>query len=188
MTFGTFLDDSAEWAAGRSWLVRAPLLAYLAYAFVRHVFDDDYGSLFAALSLGIHELGHLLASFLPFFLTALAGSGAEVAVPIIGMIMFLRQPDYFGIAVLGCWLSYNLFGIARYIADSRAQLGVYVSVGGGDAQHDWEYILDTLGLLRLDTAIGALVKLLAIGVGLASLAYGGWMLLVMMASRARARA
>lgn len=188
MELRTFLADTAEWAAGRSWLVRLPLLIYLAYAVLRYAFDDDYASIFAALSLGLHELGHLVFSFLPQFFVSLAGSAVEVAVPIAGMAMFLRQPDYFGIAVLGCWLSYNLFGTARYIADSREQLGVYVTVGGGDALHDWEYVLDTLGLLHFDDAIGALVWLLAIGVGLASLAYGAWTLMLMMASRARARA
>lgn len=185
---GALLEESEEWAEGKSWLVRLPLLVYLAYAFVRYIFDDDYSSWFAALSLGIHELGHVLFGFAPFFVTALAGSAAEVIVPIVGMIMFLRQPDYFGISVLGCWLSYNLFGIARYIADSRDQFGVYVSIGGGDAQHDWEYILSSIGLLEQDRAIGFLVKLLAIGVGIAFLAWGGRMLVRMAASRAQRRA
>ena len=185
---GYLLEESGDWARGKSWLVRLPLLAYLAYALIRYSFDDDYASWFAALSLGIHELGHLLFGFAPFFVTALAGSAVEVIVPILGMVMFLRQPDYFGISVLGCWLSFNLFGIARYIADSRDQFGVYVTVGGGDAQHDWEYILSSLGLLEQDRAIGFLVKLLAIGVGIAFLAWGGMMLLQMAASRARRRA
>ncbi|HVR43463.1 MAG TPA: hypothetical protein VMS56_08455 [Thermoanaerobaculia bacterium] len=181
------LDESREWAHGRSWLVRLPLLVYLGWALIRYLFDRDYSSWFAPLSLGIHELGHLLFSFAPFFVTALAGSAAEVVVPIAGMVMFFRQPDYFGISVLGCWLSYNLFGIARYIADSRAQLGVYVTVGGGDAQHDWEYILSSLGLLDLDRAIGGVVKLLALGVGAASLAWGAWMLLQMASGSGGAR-
>jgi hypothetical protein len=180
---GAFVGEAREWAAGRSWLVRAPLLLYLAYALARYAADDDNASIFAGLTLGLHELGHLLFGFLPFFLVALAGSAVEVIVPILGMIMFLRQPDYFGIGVLGCWLSYNLFGIGRYIADSRAQEGVYVTVGGGDAQHDWEYILDSVGLLQQDVAIGALVKLLAVVVGLASLGWSAWLLLEMAKGR-----
>ncbi len=174
-----FLDDSRAWVAGRSWIWRAVITLYLAYAVFRHVADDDYSSIFAGLSLGLHELGHLVFGFLPQFLVALAGSAVEVIVPLAGMVLFLRQPDYFGIGVLGCWLSYNLFGIARYIADSRDQVGVYVTVGGGDAQHDWEYILDSVGLLQQDKAIGGLVWLLAAAVGLASLAYCGWLLLQM---------
>ncbi|HEY0591231.1 MAG TPA: hypothetical protein VGE86_04450 [Thermoanaerobaculia bacterium] len=178
----SFLDDSREWAAGRSWMVRAPLVLYLAYAVIRYFLDSDYSSIFAALSLGLHELGHVVFGFLPFFFVALAGSAVEVLVPLAGMLMFLRQPDYFGIGVLGCWLSYNLYGIGRYIADSRDQFGVYVSIGGGEAQHDWEYILDTLGLLQQDKAIGALVRLLAFAVGLASLGYSAWLLLQMKSS------
>jgi hypothetical protein len=179
----TFLAESRDWAAGRSWMVRAPLVLYLGYALFRHITDSDYGSIFSALSLGLHELGHLVFGFLPFFLVALAGSAVEVIVPLLGMAMFLRQPDFFGIGVLGCWLSFNLFGIGRYIADSRAQQGVYVTVGGGDAQHDWEYILDSLGLLQADVAIGGMVKLLAAVVGAASMAYCVWLMVVMFRSR-----
>jgi hypothetical protein len=182
-----FLDESRDWAAGRSWLIRLPLVAYLAYALFRHITDGDYSSWFAGLSLGIHELGHVILGFAPFFVTALAGSAAEVLVPIAGMVMFIRQPDYFGISVLGCWLSYNLFGIARYIADSRDQFGVYVSIGGGEAQHDWEYILSSLGLLNHDKAIGGMVKLLASGVGIAFLAWGAWMIWVMWEARKQGR-
>lgn len=182
---GELLRESAEWATGRSWMVRAPLLVYLAWALFRHIVDPDYSSWFAPLSLGLHELGHVVFGFLPFFLVALAGSAVEVIVPLAGMVMFLRQPDFFGISVLGCWLSFNLFGIARYIADSRDQFGVYVSIGGGEAQHDWEYVLSSLGLLEYDKAIGGIVKLLGAGVGLASLAYGGWLLLQMARSRRR---
>ncbi|HUP65575.1 MAG TPA: hypothetical protein VM557_09860 [Thermoanaerobaculia bacterium] len=174
-----FLGEAREWAEGKSWLVRLPLLLYLAYALFRHLTVDDYGSWFAALSLGIHELGHLVFSFLPFFFVALAGSATEVVVPLIGMVFFLRQQDFFGLAVLGCWLSYNLFGIARYIADSRDQFGVYVTVGGGEAQHDWEYILSTLGLLNQDKAIGGLVWLLAAAVGFIAVGWGAWVLLIM---------
>lgn len=176
---GGFLRESAEWAEGRSWMVRAPLVLYLGWALFRHAVDGDYSSWFAPLSLGLHELGHVVFGFLPFFFVALAGSAVEVVVPLAGMVMFLRQPDYFGISVLGCWLSYNLFGIGRYIADSRDQFGVYVSIGGGEAQHDWEYILSSLGMLDLDKVIGGMVKLLGTGVGLVFLAYGGWLLLRM---------
>ncbi|HSN68000.1 MAG TPA: hypothetical protein VLV48_02060 [Thermoanaerobaculia bacterium] len=179
-----FFEESRAWAAGRSWMVRAPLVLYLAYAVVRYIADEDYSSLFAPLSLGLHELGHLIFGFLPFFLVALAGSAVEVIVPLLGMVMFLRQPDYFGVGVLGAWLSFNLFGIARYIADSRDQLNVYVTVGGGDAQHDWEYILDSLGLLQQDKAIGGLVSILAAVVGVASLAYCLWLLIEMARGKA----
>jgi hypothetical protein len=182
----SFLAESREWSAGRSWRIRAPLVLYLAYAVARYIADDDYSSLFAALSLGLHELGHLIFGFLPFFFVALAGSAVEVLVPLAGMIMFLRQPDYFGIGVLGCWLSFNLFGIARYIADSRDQFGVYVTVGGGDAQHDWEYILSSLGLLGADKAIGAFVAILAAIVGSVSIAYCVWLLRIMFTSSSEA--
>ena len=177
--WGAFLDEAREWAGGKSWLIRLPLLLYLAYALFRQMADPGHGSWFAGLSLGIHELGHIVFGFLPFFFVALAGSATEVVVPLLAMVMFYRQQEFFGLAVLGCWLSYNLLGIARYIADSRDQFNVYVTVGGGEGQHDWEYILSTLGLLNQDKAIGGLVRLLGAAVGFIALGWGAWVLWIM---------
>ena len=54
-----------DWCAGRSWLVRAPLLLGLVYVAVRHIADPLYTSLFGALNLALHEAGHLLFGYLP---------------------------------------------------------------------------------------------------------------------------
>jgi len=51
-----------------------------------------------------------------------------------------------------------------------------VSVGGGGAEHDWHYILGTLGLLRFDTFLGGSLRAAAFLVAAASLAAGAWIL------------
>ena len=56
--------EAAEWARGRNWLVRAPLVLWLAWIGVRQFGSAEYASLLAPLNLGIHEAGHFV--FRPF--------------------------------------------------------------------------------------------------------------------------
>src|SRR5688500_20232240 len=66
--FSTVKDDAEEWATGRSWLFRVPLLALLVYFVIQHLRDSLYGSwLFGGIKLAITVLGHPLFQFLrPF--------------------------------------------------------------------------------------------------------------------------
>src|SRR5207237_3415071 len=115
-----FLHDAQDWARGRVWLPRAILLLYLVYADVRLFRDTESSTMFSGITLGIHELGHVIFSFAGHFIMSLMGSGMQVLVPIIVIVIFIRQPDYFGAAVGGFWLSFSLFELARYVGDARA--------------------------------------------------------------------
>jgi hypothetical protein len=171
-----FHRDASQWARGRHALIRAPLWLYLAYAFVRHVLDPMYGSLLDPLNLGIHELGHFV--FRPFgeFLHAAGGTILQCLVPVVGIVIFRRQRDFFGIAVAGAWLATNLFDVATYVGDARARQLPLVTPGGGLAKHDWSYLLGELGILSWDTTLEGILRVLATVVMAASLAFGAWLL------------
>lgn len=177
------LEDAREWCGGRLWWWRAPLLLWMAYVGVRHLADPLYTSLFGGLNLGIHEAGHLVLGWAPQFLMALGGTLFQCAAPVVSAWLFLRQPDYFAVPFCGAWLSDNLFGVATYMGDARALELPLVSVGGGSADHDWNYMLEVLGLLSLDTALAFLVRVAAFLVLAASLAGMGWVLWQMARSR-----
>ena len=166
--------DAIEWCQGRSNLLRLPLLLYLAYAGVNHVRDPMYSSWFGGLTFGLHELGHVLFSGFGEFMHIAGGSLTQLAVPMIGMVMLLYQRDYFGIAVAGCWESFSLYNLATYIGDAQTMQLPLVSIGGGDAYHDWEYLLVHLGLIEQDAKIAALTRGLGLIVLLASLWLGAW--------------
>jgi hypothetical protein len=171
--------SAAEWCAGRGWLVRAPVLAWLAYVGVRHVFDPSYTSIFGALNLALHEGGHLLFGYFPgAFLTVAGGTLLQLAVPMVSAVMFYRQPDYFAIAVCGAWLATNLYNVAEYMTDARAQELPLVTVGDGECVicHDWRYMLGQLGLLSFDTTLAGLVRVFAFVVMWSSLAASVWLL------------
>jgi len=169
-------DAVREWAAGRIWWWRAPILLWLVWIAVRHLADPLYNSLFGGLNLGIHEAGHLVLGWAPQFVTAFGGTLFQCAAPVVSAYLFLRQPDWFALPVCGAWLGDNLYGVATYMGDARALELPLVSVGGGEVEHDWSYMLDALGLLEYDTTLATLVRLLAFAVTWSSLAAGAWVL------------
>jgi hypothetical protein len=169
------LDDAREWARGRMWIPRAILLLYLVYADYRMLRDPESSTMFSAITLVFHEMGHLIFAFMGHFIGSLMGSGTQVLIPIIVMVVFLRQRDYFGISVGGFWLSFSLFELARYVGDARAMDLPLVGFSN-DPEHDWHYLLGTLHMLPLDTTLAFLIRVVAFVIGAASLAFAIWLL------------
>ena len=160
------------------WIPRAILLAYLVYADIRFLRDPMSSTMFSGITLAFHEMGHLLFSFAGHFIGALMGSGMQILIPIIVIVVFYRQDDYFGMAVGGFWLSFSMFELATYVGDARAMELPLVGFTD-DPEHDWHYLLSTLGLLNLDTTFAFLLRAAATVTGIASLAFAVWLLLIM---------
>lgn len=167
------------WCKGRIWHVRALLLIIFVYIGFRHLVNPFYSSIFGGINLGIHELGHIIFSFGGQFITIAGGTILQLAVPLICATLFMFQPDYFAVCVCGVWLSTNFYSVATYVGDARAQMLPLVSVGGGDAIHDWHYLLSRMHLLSLDTGIAAFTRLLAFILMWGSIVIAFWMLWVM---------
>src|SRR5665213_2637710 len=89
------ISDARKWSVGRVWIWRVLILFYLSYAGYTHVMDPNATDLFGAVTLGVHELGHLLTSWCPDIVMIASGSALQVLVPIFLVIGFLRQRDYF---------------------------------------------------------------------------------------------
>ena len=153
--------EARTWCWGRLWLPRLGLAAYLGYVGIRHLFDPEYSSLFGPINLGIHEAGHVVFSWGGAFLQAAGGTILQLAAPVIAALLFRRARDYFGITVCGVWEATNLYSVATYVGDARAQALPLVTPGGGVAQHDWTYLLGELGLLSMDGTLAFLLRILA---------------------------
>jgi len=171
-----------DWYAGRNWFWRSLLLLWLGYLGVRQFLDADYSMacLFGGINLGIHEGGHLLSSGFGQFICSAMGSGLQLFVPTISMLVFLKQRDYFGIAVCFGWLSTNLLQVGVYMGDARKMALPLVTVGGGggsiEKMHDWHYLFARMGLLSSCETIGAATRLLGHLSMLACLGGGAWLL------------
>ena len=159
------------------------LLSWWTVEFLaRPMRQDVVGSSFLHLiSIPFHEAGHLI--FAPFgdLMTSLGGSLMQVLVPVVCGVAFLTtSPNPFGAAVMAWWAGENLIDVAMYIDDARS-LSLVLLGGQTGAEvegHDWEHILQRLGLLHRDHQIawtahvaGAVIMIAAIVYG-ATLAFG----------------
>lgn len=121
------------------------------------------GSFLHLPNLVFHEAGHVL--FTPFgrFLTVLGGSLTQVLVPLVCAGAFLWQTrDPFGAAVAVWWAGENLIDVAPYINDARdLQLVLLGGRTGAEVEgHDWEYLLNAMGVAQKDHAIASAVQAL----------------------------
>jgi hypothetical protein len=132
------------------------------------------GSFIHLPNLIFHEAGHIL--FVPFgqFMTVLGGSLTQVLVPLVCAGAFLWQTgDPFGAAVAVWWAGENLLDVAPYINDARA-LNLILLGGHTGAEvegHDWEYLLNAMGVAHKDHAIAAVVQTIGIVVMVAALVW-----------------
>lgn len=103
------------------------------------------------VDLAIHETGHLV--FAPFgeFLAVLGGTLFQLIVPLAFVVTFWRRGERFAAYITGWWVAQSCWNIARYAADAREQ--ALPLVGGGE--HDWFYLLDTLGWLHQDQTVAS---------------------------------
>ena len=112
-------------------------------------------------NLVFHEAGHIL--FMPFgqFMTVLGGSLTQVLVPLVCAGALLWQTrDLFGAAVAVWWAGENLIDVAPYINDARdLKLVLLGGRTGAEVEgHDWEYLLNAIGVAHKDHAIAASVQ------------------------------
>ena len=177
---GTPGEASSTGLASRACLLG--LLTLATIGFLRHGLNAEYlgGSFLHLVNLPFHEAGHVV--FIPFgrFMTTLGGSLLQVAVPLVCAIVFLTKTrDPFAASAALWWAGQNLMDLAPYIADARAlQLVRLGGHTGAEVEgHDWEYLLQTLGWLHRDVALGRTSFAIGAVVMVGALAWGAAVLL-----------
>lgn len=174
-----------HWCRGRHWPARALFLAWLVWLGLRCTGDRRFHTIFDGINLGIHEGGHVMFSPFGRFLYVAGGTITQLAAPIAAAFILRRQGDWFGVGATGVWLATNCFGVAVYSADARSQALPLVTIGGGEASHDWTYMLGRLGWLRHDQLVAGLFRVAGIGILWSSLAFMAWLVLTMIRSPER---
>jgi len=144
----------------------AVVLATLTFIVMR-----DNGLRFLdGVNLIFHEAGHLIFFFLPGILVAFAGTFVQLAVPIACVAHFLGRGARVAALVALWWVGESLVNVSIYIADARVQVLPLL----GNGEHDWAYILGTLGVLEYDTVIASLVSFLGLGAMIGATAGTAW--------------
>lgn len=141
----------------------------LCYLWYRLVSAPGEFHLIMAVNLVFHEAGHLF--LMPFgdLLHALGGTIFEIGIPLLCLVVFLRQQSYGGALFTTWWLATALFSVGTYMSDARTQQLPLIT--GDPSSHDWTTLFSRLGLLPYDTAIGSTVLFLSY----LALSYGGYL-------------
>jgi hypothetical protein len=157
--------------------VRLGLVAALALwtiGFARTpISDDAMGSFLHLPDLVFHEAGHIL--FAPFgrFMTVLGGSLLQFLIPVFAVVAFVRQGEPFSAAVCTWWAGQNLVDLAPYIADAQSlRLTLLGGRTGAEVEgHDWEYLLNALGVSQYAQPLGYFTHFVGILLMIGALAY-----------------
>lgn len=140
-----------------------------------------YISLLGGLNLGIHELGHLVFSPFGTFISILGGTFFQVSAPVISILNFYRQNDFFAISICFGWLSINFFEVSRYLADAQAMnLPLVSAMGALNPIHDWNYILSRMNILQYDAALAFTLICAAVISMIICFILGSWLLWLML--------
>jgi hypothetical protein len=170
-----------ESVAPSTFIARGVLIAILFIwwiVFLVKPMGDVNDSYLHLINLPFHEAGHIL--FIPFgrFLSVLGGSLLQVIVPLVCMGALLRSRDTVGAAATLWWAGQNLVDLAPYIADARAlQMPLLGGRTGAEVEgHDYEYLLQTLGWLQHDVALGRAARGMGLLIMLLAVVWGAVML------------
>ena len=129
------------------------------------------------VDFGVHEASHIVMAWAPPVITAAAGSIGEVSFTVLLLIAAFRGKAYFAAVFTGLWVMLGFMSAGRYMADARTQ--ALPLIGPGETvQHDWNFVFSQLGWLNADTIIGGTVAGIGILVGVASLLFGLYLILL----------
>jgi hypothetical protein len=133
------------------------------------------------VNLPFHEAGHIFFRLFGRWMTSLGGTLGQLLIPLVCLLtLLIKYKNPFGASVALWWLAESFMDIAPYINDARdGRLMLLGGITGREADygyHDWEFILNEIGLLRYDHVLASLGHGFAILLMLASFAWAGILL------------
>jgi len=133
------------------------------------------------VNLPFHEAGHIFFQLFGRWITSLGGTLGQLLIPTICLLFFLlKAKNPFGASVSLWWFGENFMDIAPYINDARNQdLVLLGGITGREADygyHDWEFILNEIGLLRYDHTLAHIAHSFGVVLMLISFVWAGYLL------------
>ncbi len=120
------------------------LLLFVSVELVR-VGPLDSFYILHSINLVFHEAGHTIFGLFGTTIGFLGGMFGQLLVPLIVLVAFVRELNWFAVLVSLWWFGQNFVDLAPYIGDARSlQLPL---IGG---EHDFAYLLGEFNLLRYD--------------------------------------
>ncbi|MCK9344502.1 MAG: hypothetical protein M0P64_00055 [Candidatus Pacebacteria bacterium] len=141
---------------------------YYAQTYTAWHFIDNVNLIF-------HEAGHAIFFFAGEFFQIAAGSIFQAMLPLVFVGYFFINAQNISAVLCLLWVGQNLLNISVYAGDA---VMMNLPLLGGDAvEHDWNYILSSLDILRYTPTIASCIYGLGIAflvLGTASAIYFAW--------------
>ncbi|MEZ4398892.1 MAG: hypothetical protein R3B06_02675 [Kofleriaceae bacterium] len=162
-----FQVDLAPWAPVKTEHLIGVAATAAALILLLWLGDPGWTGIVDDANLAFHEAGHMFYGWFGQTAALYGGVLGQLTFPLVaaGIFFVRRQPHAVAIALM--WGCQNLWNIARYMADARAQ--ELPLVGGGE--HDFANIFTRWGVMHADTTIAAWTRTLG-WLGMAALV--GW--------------
>ncbi len=132
----------------------------LTLYFLWIAWDPMQGSFLDNVDLPIHETGHLLFRPLGEFMGIAGGSLFQVILPLVFALYFAWQRSYYSAAIVTLWVGQSILNVWVYAADAVVMQLVLTSgfTGSEGSFHDWNYMLDHLGLLGSTKTVAGIIR------------------------------
>jgi hypothetical protein len=135
-------------------------------------YDPTQWHLIDGVNLVIHEAGHVVFSPFGEFIGVAGGSLFQVIVPAVFVGYFAWHEKYYSAALTLFWVGESILNVSVYAGDSLAlQLPL---LGGQDSIHDWNFMLERLGMLPATPRVAGFLRLCGTLTILAAIAGGIW--------------
>lgn len=132
-------------------------------------YDPYQWHLIDGVNLVIHEAGHIVFMPLGEFVMIAGGSLLQIIMPLAFVVYFYKTEKPYSAALVLFWLGESVLNVSVYASDSIAmQLPL---LGGQDSIHDWNYMLERLGVLKHTAAVGGMLRMIGTLVILAAVVW-----------------
>ncbi len=132
------------------------ILSFAIFRLVKGI--SDYVPFLNGVNMAFHEAGHIFTmTWAPFEIIAIAGSVFQLLVPLVFILIALKNHYYFDSCMLVVWLGTNLHYIGGYIIDSMKFEWASSQLFGPDGIHDWNFLLARWDLLYYSEKIGTTI-------------------------------
>ena len=129
--------------------LKASTVIVIAICFFWNLRDFRWG-FFDNVDLIIHEAGHPIFSIFGRFIGMAGGTILQTGMPLAAIIYFLFTKRQLSAAIVMFWLGQSILNVSVYAADA---IEMKLPLVGGNI-HDWNYMLNEIGLLSFDHSLG----------------------------------
>jgi hypothetical protein len=151
-------------------IIKIIFAALASIYFLSIAYAPMQGSFLDMVDLPIHETGHLVFRIFGEFIGIAGGTLLQLIVPTVFAGYFIWQKSYYSAAIVALWVGQSIFNVWIYASDAVVMQLMLTSgmTGAEGGFHDWNYMLDSMGLLNSTKTIAGVIRFAGTVVILAS--------------------